>query len=371
MTDPSAPPARILLVGGNHAAAVRTTLEIEGAVPGASVRHAPTIAAAREALADECFAVCVLADQFPELDGLAVLQMLGEEEREEAVVFVAPVDAVGRAIEARQRGAWDGLFAAPGYEPLLALMVQGVLERLRRRSVQAALRERLVYAEQIASLNTALAGIAHNLNGPLTTVRTFLDLLPERYESDRDFRTRYYELVLGEMARVRALIGGMMQAMAAPGEGDEVSWAVSDLLRELEAYVRGAAGEKGVSVVVEASGDLPSLGVGREAVKQTLVILLDNAVAFSPRDGVVGVAVGHSMGPAGRTLVRIEVSDQGPGVPEADRQRVFEPLFSTRSGGFGMGLFVARSMARVHGGSLELDASPSGGARFALILPGR
>lgn len=363
-------PIRILLVedNGRHAGLMRD--ELEGSLPEASVTIATTVADARERLGGDPFDVCILDFQLPDGDGLEILRAIREEGRPEAVVMVTTTTSPEVAVEAMKNGAEDYIVKEEGYVSILPFVVREVLERVRLRAAHAVLERRVARAEHLASLNTLMAGIAHNLNNPLTTVRTFLELLPERYDTDSEFRTDYYQLVLAELKRIRALIQSMMQAVAVPLAGGDEPWPLPDLLRELEVYVQGSAGEKGVSFAPDWSLDLPRVTAGREAVKQALIILLDNAVSFSPPGGTVGVEIRTTRDSNAETRLHIVVSDQGPGVPPENRNKVFEPFFSTRGGGLGIGLFVAQCVARAQGGSLDVGDNEPRGAVFRLTLPG-
>ncbi len=360
---------RILVVEDNtrHAGLMRD--ELEGELPTATVALATTVAQAREALAAERFDLCILDFQLPDGDGLELLREIRAAEREEAVVLVTTSTSPEVAVEAMKIGAEDYIVKEEGYVSILPFVVREVLERVRMRTAHAALERRLARAEHLASLNTLMAGIAHNLNNPLTTVRTFLELLPERYESDAEFRTEYYSLVLKELKRIRALIQSMMQAVAVPLGGGDEPWSMPELLREIDLYVHGSTSEKKIAYVAHANDDLPLVLAGREAVKQALIILLDNAVAFSPEGGTVEVSVEATREP-GESRIKLEVSDEGPGVSAENRAKIFEPFFSTRSGGLGIGLFVAQCVARAHDGSLDLRPRDPHGTVFVLTLPG-
>jgi polar amino acid transport system substrate-binding protein len=250
---------------------------------------------------------------------------------------------------------------------VLPFVVREVISRARLRVEHEELAKRLGRAERLASLNTLMAGIAHNLNNPLTTVRTFLELLPSRYETDAEFRTSYYKLVLDEIERIRVLIGSMMQAVTVPNRDGESPWTPRDLLRELEAYAAPVLREKQLRLDVACPADIPSLSAARESTKQAMIVLIDNAIAFSPTGGTIWVSCRATE--SDEPAVVIEVADEGPGVPEEHRRKIFDPFFSTRSGGIGIGLFVAQSVARAQGGGLEVGEREPRGARFSLTLP--
>jgi len=358
---------QILLVEDNprHAGLIRDELEIE--LPSAEVTVAPSVGEAHGALGRGRFDLIILDFRLPDGDGLEILRALKSEARREPVVFVTTSSSTAIAVEAMKIGAEDYIVKEEGYVSVLPFVVREVIDRARLRSEHADMERRLARAERLASLNTLMAGIAHNLNNPLTTVRTFVELLPSRYESDAEFRTTYYKLVLDEIERIRLLIGSMMQAVTVPTEACDPPWAAPDLLRELESYAAPVLRERRLRLEVECGADVPSVVASRESTKQALIVLLDNAIAFSPEGGVVRLTCSLRDGEA--SLVRFQVADQGPGVPEDHRQKIFDPFFSTRSGGVGIGLFVALSVARAQGGTLEVEESAPKGALFTLSLP--
>ncbi|HEY8517480.1 MAG TPA: ATP-binding protein [Candidatus Binatia bacterium] len=370
MTSERGETLQMLVVEDNlrHAELIRDELEIE--LPAVSVSIAQGVAEARQALAGQQFDLIILDFRLPDGDGLEVLRELKAQGRSEPVVFVTTSSSASIAVEAMKIGAEDYIVKEEGYVSVLPFVAREVVERARLRAERAELESRLRQAERLASLNTLMAGIAHNLNNPLTTVRTFLELLPQRYESDAEFRTSYYKLVLEEMERIRVLIGSMMQAVAVPKEqADAAPWSVADLLRELEAYASAGLREKYLRLDARCEGELPPLNAARESLKQALIVLVDNAIAFSPEGGLISVVCRPIGQPGGRAGVVFEVSDEGPGVPMEDRAKIFAPFFSTRSGGIGIGLFVAQSVARAHGGSLEVGEREPNGAVFVLSLP--
>jgi signal transduction histidine kinase len=368
MSDKVAAPLHVLLVEDNprHAGLIRDELEIE--LPQVEVVVAQGVSEARQALGERRFDLVILDFRLPDGDGLEVLRELKADARREPVVFVTTSSSTAIAVEAMKIGAEDYIVKEEGYVSVLPFVVREVIERARLRAERTELEARLARAERLASLNTLMAGIAHNLNNPLTTVRTFLELLPQRYETDAEFRTSYYSLVLDEIERIRVLIGSMMQAVAVPREDGDPPWSVPDLLRELESYASSGLREKRLRIEANCEDELPALGAARESLKQALIVLVDNAIAFSPDGGTVSVACRRVEG-EGSAGVVFEVADQGPGVPEEHRRKIFDPFFSTRSGGIGIGLFVAQSVARAHGGSIEVGGREPTGAVFSLSLP--
>jgi signal transduction histidine kinase len=121
---------------------------------------------------------------------------------------------------------------------------------------------------------------------------------------------------------------------------------------------------KQVRVRCAPYAELGMISVDPELMSQVFVDLIANAIDAVPNEGEVTLEV-HSRG----TNVELAVADSGPGVPIELRSRVFEPFFTTRAEGIGLGLAIARQIVEAHGGSIEVGQSDSGGARFSVILP--
>jgi signal transduction histidine kinase len=121
-------------------------------------------------------------------------------------------------------------------------------------------------------------------------------------------------------------------------------------------------------VPIEVSGGdgVPLLLADAARLKQALLNLLSNAAEVSPEGTRVEVAVARDGGGA-----EVTVRDHGPGVPPRDRRRIFEPFRSGRHGGTGLGLTIVERVAEAHGGSVEVEDAPGGGALFRLRIPAR
>jgi signal transduction histidine kinase len=361
-------PVQILVVEDNarHAELIRDELELE--VAGSEVMVAEGVEAARRAVENRSFDLVILDFRLQDGDGLEILREFREAGREEPIVFVTTTAAASVAVQAMKLGAADYVVKEEGYVSILPFVARDVLERVRLRRERVELERRLERAEHLAALHKLTAGIAHNLNNPLTTVRTFLELLPARYATDEEFRTSYYELVLQEVRRIRDLVGSMMRAVTIAEVEENDPWRVGDLVHEVESYLRPSLGEKEIRLECDAGDDVPALTRGREAIKQAMIILLDNAVAFSPQGGTVWLSSRIRRESSGDQIV-VEVADEGPGVPREHEKSIFDPFFSTRAGGVGIGLFVANSLARAQGGSIEVGTRDPSGAVFTLTLP--
>ncbi len=260
-------------------------------------------------------------------------------------------------------GADDYIVKEEGYLSMLPYLIGEVLRRRQQAEERRILEERLSRAERAATLGYLASGLAHHINNPLATIRTFLQLLPSHYD-DVEFRTRYLEMALAESERIRDLVKDIMRSTTVPAEGHEVH-DVANLLERAQSAVGAAMERKELRWTVECAPGLPAVRVHGEAATCLLVSLLQNAARFSPDGAAVEVAVRTD----GADRVVVDVRDHGPGVPREHRDKIFEPFFTTAVDGLGMGLFVASRIADLQDMALAVDDADGGGAVFTVSFP--
>jgi signal transduction histidine kinase len=230
------------------------------------------------------------------------------------------------------------------------------LQRLDR------LDDRLRRLDRLASLGTLAAEIAHEVRNPLVSVKTFLQLLPQRLQ-DPEFVTEFLSVATDELGRVERLLDVLIRAPHADDVG-ESRCDVRESLDALAELLRHPAQARGISVQVEWQGDVPAAAISRDALRQALLNVAKNAIEASPDLGRVRLAAR-----AVEDRIELRVTDEGPGIPVEDRRRIFEPFVTTRPGGGGLGLAITRRLVEESGGSISVESGPERGAVFRVLLP--
>jgi len=219
--------------------------------------------------------------------------------------------------------------------------------------------------DRLASLGGLLAEIAHEVRNPLVSVKTFLQLLPQRLD-DPDFLTDFHAVVAEELRRIERLLDVVLvHARPRPEEAEPRASAreVFDAVARLLAHRALEAGKRIEVDVPEGDVEVP---LAADPLRQVVLNLALNAVDATPEGGAVHLRA--RAGPAGCELA---VEDEGPGVSPAERERIFEPFRSTKPGRpGGLGLAISRRLVEQTGGRLEVGDRPGGGAVFAIRLPG-
>ena len=219
-----------------------------------------------------------------------------------------------------------------------------------------------------------VADASHELRTPTALIRANAEVLGREGLVADDGRPLVTDIV-DESDRLSRLIGDLLQLAASDSTGlvldrqpVDLAAIATDTARQSEAL----AVERGVALrtLSPEAGDVTLVSGDRDRLTQLLLILLDNAFAHSPERATVTVGVR----PSGRTVV-MTVADEGPGIPSADRLRIFEPfarlpgVARDRAGGTGLGLAIARQIVTAHDGTIGVDDTPGGGARFVVTLP--
>lgn len=339
--EPGAEPRVVAAAGTSlpqHAPRV-SDFERLAALPGATdLRDAD--ATARAAGEGYCAAVPIAAHA----DGAAAVLLLGGAH--EATGHVRPrtlaaLDSVAHRIE----------------QPLLAALAHARLARLDADVLRL---------DRLVALGTLVAEVVHEVRNPLVSVKTFLQLLPER-RSDPEFLQSFLDVAGDELQRIERLLDLLLDHASArlPAPGSGSGAVVGDVAAAVEKLVAHRAAAAGVRIESDLAAALPRCAMEPDALRQVLLNLVLNALDVTPAGGDVRVAA-RSIGRA----LQIDVEDRGPGIPRALRRRVFEPFFSTkaeRPGG--LGLSISRHLVDQAAGTLAIADRPGGGTRFRMRLP--
>lgn len=223
---------------------------------------------------------------------------------------------------------------------------------------------RLLQAEKLSSVGLLAAGVAHEINNPLAgTMACVKQLRDGRVAEHR--RGTYFETVLDGLDRIERIVSALL-SYARPTHGAAGPVDVAELIDGCLLLIRPAMHKARVRIE-HRRPDPPLYAAGdRQQLMQAAMNVLLNAVHASPEGGAV-----HVEHPVDDGRVALRITDEGPGIPEADIERVCDPFFSTKpeGTGTGLGLSVTLGIVQAHGGALEFGRADGGGAEVTLWLP--
>ncbi len=242
------------------------------------------------------------------------------------------------------------------------------IELNARMEAQRSAENRLIQAAKLAAVGEMAAGIAHELNNPLTTVTGFSELILEELPQDSTFRHEL-EMVSREAHRASDVVRRLLD-FSRQGERTRIRADLNEVVNDVIALTRHLIQTNSVNLSLQLTDELPWVSIDHNQMKQVLLNLIHNALQAMPKGGELQVSTTTAKR-EDRDWIIMAVKDGGIGILPADQDRVFEPFFTTKGdrGGTGLGLSVTYGIVTDHGGSIEISSEPNKGSTFAVWLP--
>ncbi len=262
------------------------------------------------------------------------------------------------------------LFGHDG-KPMGALLVFTDITELR------ALEEQVRRSDQLSSVGTLAAGMAHEIKNPLVTIKTFTQLLPQRYDDD-DFRKDFSSLVAQEVERINGIVNELL-SFSKPAKPHLVEMDAQEMIDQTLKLIQEQLSQKNIALHNNCKAHSTRIFGDRKLLSQALINLNLNAIEAIEDGGTITVgtincsyrfANGDSPDKATRRkCFRIQITDNGHGIEREKLQQIFDPFFTSKSEGTGMGLSVAHGIISEHHGVIEVESEPGRGTTFYIYIP--
>jgi len=229
------------------------------------------------------------------------------------------------------------------------------------------LREQISQSEKLSSLGRMIAGVAHDLNNPLTAVIGYAQLLRTLPPGEKF--TERLDTIRREAERCRRIVAGLLR-FARTHTPERRPFSLNEVVESTAQLLAYPIRSSGCRIVAELDRALPSVLGDVHEIEQALVNLVTNAQQAMAATSKAGAITVRTRRGTGGTAV-LEVDDEGPGIPDDARSKVFDPFFTTKPSGqgTGLGLWLVYNAVTAHGGTISVGASPAGGASFRVTLP--
>ena len=222
-------------------------------------------------------------------------------------------------------------------------------------------------ADRLASLGTLTAGLAHEIRNPLVAIKTFIQLLPERLE-DEEFRNHFLNIASGEVDRISLLINELLD-FARPSDPKLELEDINNILDGMILLISTEAKKKHIHIIKNYAADLPPVNIDREQIKQVFLNILLNAVDATPENGEIIVKTRSFVKTEGESYIQIEFTDTGRGIPKEHLEDIFNPFFTTKTTGSGLGLSISNQIIQDHKGYIDVESQLDKGTSFFINLP--
>jgi signal transduction histidine kinase len=288
------------------------------------------------------------------------------------MIVLTGLDDEALAANAMKEGAQDYLIKGQIENRALPRALRHAIERHRMQTETD-----LILTHQIQFKDEFFSHVSHELRSPLTAIRQFVTILLDRLAGELNGeQSQYLEIVLRNVKQLQAMINDLFEISGVQAGKLRVELqctSVSDALAYAANTLQGTAKAKGVTLSTNIELQLPAVYADPMRLQQILIILLDNAIKFTPANG--SVKVDARIFEEDPSLVVLDVSDSGCGISPDLTERIFERLFqasdpsSAGRKGLGLGLYICRDLVTRQGGTILAKSAPGQGAVFSVTFP--
>lgn len=250
----------------------------------------------------------------------------------------------------------------------LSEKLQASYARLHDETVQLIEAEtRLAAAQKFSALGRLSASLAHEIKNPLASIKGTAEILRDEFPGDHPKR-EFVDILFKETGRLHDTVESILRySKGRPQEREEVLEPLAVVAKHVGALLERQLQEKQVRFVLPENGEAQHLLVESAKFSQVLLNLGLNALDAVPAGGHIRLMVEDARDGGGL----ISLCDDGPGVVEAEKEKIFEPFYSGKKDGTGLGLLISRKIVESYGGSLRVTDRPGGGACFEIRLPAK
>lgn len=232
----------------------------------------------------------------------------------------------------------------------------------QRAKEQLRLKEQLNRAEHLSSIGEMVAGVSHEIRNPLGIIRSSAELLKKKMAS-YDAASTIPDIIIEEGGRLNNIITDFLN-FARPRQPDLVACRIEEILGKNLKFLETEAKNKGYRIDISYAPDLPEIMADKDMLYQAFLNILINAMQSMPEGG--GIQIGIT---TKDDLVKIQFLDEGQGISEDINAKIWDPFFTTKEKGTGLGLGIVKNIIQAHNGFVHIENHPNMGVVVTVELP--
>ena len=313
--------------------------------------------------------------KMPGMDGMELLEKVKDEHPDTMVVIITAYGSIESAANAMRIGASDYLLK-PFKPDQLSLAIERISHQ-RRLISEHNVEKVVMQQEKLASIGRLSAGVAHELNNPLTTILTSAMLIQEEFCPDQSVCSEL-QIVIGEALRCRKIVRSLLD-FARQTEPAKEMCNINDVVRECLVLTRKQAAFNDVNIAHDLSEDIPLISADKGQIQQAMINLILNAIEATDPGGKITISTTtfskrffswyeDKLLPLD-DAVEIRISDTGKGIDPDELDKIFDPFFTTGESGTGLGLAITHGIIEQHGGGIDVKSKKGRGTTFIIRLP--
>jgi len=284
--------------------------------------------------------------------------------------FASPIEKLAQASQRVAAGDLSVSVSAVGKDEVahLSEAFNEMVSQLRKKE---DLEEELRSLERTKALGEMAQSVAHEIRNPLNLINLSVGFLGDKFQPSEEGKSKEYgqlvKEIKGEVTRLNELVRSFLE-LGKPSKLHLEPYPVESLLQDVASLAGHQAGQRGVELARENETGTFVAFLDPAQIRIGLLNLVNNALEATPPGGTVTIRA-TAGSEDGKKSLCLEVTDSGTGIPEENLGMIFEPYFTTKEGGMGIGLAIARRIVEDHGGRLDVENRHEGGALFRFCLP--
>jgi len=228
------------------------------------------------------------------------------------------------------------------------------------------LNEEVARHKRLAALGKLSAGIAHEIRNPLSSIRGLAQFVYNSFSST-DERKEDLNTIIQEVDRLNKLVVQVLD-FAKLKKPNLTRFSLNDLIRKIAELFKLEIKDKQIKFSLELSPDISQIQADEDQVRQILMNVIINAIQAISKEGEIKIKTEKAL-LKGESAIKLIIEDSGVGIPERDFTQIFDPFFSTKEKGSGLGLSIAYKLIEAHQGEIKVESKEGEGTKFVIFLP--